>query len=171
MAYSPSTVANYFLEKASQEGRALTPMQLIKLVYIAHGWHLGYMGQPLINEQVQAWKYGPVIKSLYDRVRQFGSGAVQGLLSFSPFPWQVETKVDATAANLLDSVWKSYAGFSGVQLSAMTHMDNTPWSIAWHQQGGRNMNFAPIDNALIKEHYQAKIREMQAQAANAASVA
>ncbi|MCW0398729.1 Antitoxin SocA [Xanthomonas sacchari] len=162
MAYSPSTIANYFLEKASQEGRALTPMQLIKLVYIAHGWHLGYMGQPLIAEQVQAWKYGPVIKSLYDRLKQFGSGAVQGLVASGPFSWQVDSRVDPNTSSLLDAVWKSYAGFSGVQLSAMTHMDNTPWSIAWHQQGGRKMYYAPIDDALIRDHYQGKIQELQA---------
>jgi|GEM_PF-5349088 len=39
MSYSPSVIANYFLDRASKEGRAVTPMQLLKLVYIAHGWH------------------------------------------------------------------------------------------------------------------------------------
>lgn len=161
MAYSPTTVANYFLQKASQEGRAVTPMQLIKLVYIAHGWHLGYLDAPLINEQVQAWKYGPVIKSLYDRVKPFGRGAVQGPLAANPFQWLSDSPLDDSARSLLDSVWNHYAGYSGVQLSAMTHLDNTPWSIAWNQQGGRNTYFAPIDDALIKHHYKARIAAAQ----------
>ena len=166
MAYSPTTIANYFLEKASHEGRAVTPMQLIKLVYIAHGWHLGYLDAPLINEQVQAWKYGPVIKSLYDRVKPYGRGAVQGLLPVSPFPWMIDAPLDDTTRSLLEAVWSNYAGYSGVQLSAMTHLDNTPWSIAWNQQGGRNMYFAPIDDSLIKQHYRERIAAGQQSTSN-----
>jgi len=52
-------VANYLIGKAQSEGRSITPMQLIKLVYIAHGWTLGLYDQPLIGEQVEAWTYGP----------------------------------------------------------------------------------------------------------------
>lgn len=164
MTYSAATIANYFLDKASREGRALTPMQLIKLVYIAHGWYLGYFKRPLIDETVQAWKYGPVIKSLYDRVRKFGSGAVQGPLPTGGMPWAPrDAAVDAQTAPLLDSVWEGYARFSGVQLSAMTHQDGTPWHEAWVGQGGHARYFAEIDDELIQRHYEAKIAQIQRQ--------
>ncbi|HHW4672860.1 MAG TPA: hypothetical protein ACQGQF_03380 [Xylella fastidiosa subsp. pauca] len=52
MPYSPTTIANYFLRRASQEGRALTSMLVFNLVYIAHAWHLGFGKQPLIDEHV-----------------------------------------------------------------------------------------------------------------------
>jgi uncharacterized phage-associated protein len=164
MAYSPATVANYFLDKASIEGRAVTPMQLLKLVYIAHGWHLGYLDTPLINETVQAWKYGPVIKSLYDKIKHYGSGAVREPVQTGALPWIRESKVDETTASLLDHVWMNYAGYSGTQLSAMTHQNETPWSIAWHQQGGYREYFAEIDDELIKQHYRAKIDRERAHA-------
>lgn len=156
--YSPASVANFFLEHASQEGRAITPMQLLKLVYVAHGWYLGYTGQPLINEQVQAWRHGPVIKSLYDRIRNYGSGAVAGLISEGPFGG-LPQPVGAEARPLLEGVWRNYARFSGIELSQMTHLPNTPWSIAWHDQGGKHMYFAPISNELIRQHYAEKIQE------------
>jgi len=164
MTYSPATIANYFLDKASREGRAVTPMQLIKLVYIAHGWHLGYLDRPLINETVQAWKYGPVIKSLYDQVKRYGSGAVREPLRSSALPWLREAQMDETKRLTLDHVWTHYAGFSGVQLSSMTHMPDTPWYVAWHQQGGSNQYFAEIDDRLINDHYKSKIAEIQQQA-------
>jgi len=164
MAYSPSIVANYFLDKASREGRAVTPMQLLKLVYIAHGWHLGYLDAPLINETVQAWKYGPVIKSLYDKIKHYGSGAVREPVQTGAFPWMRESAVDETTGSLLDHVWMNYAGYSGVQLSNMTHQNETPWSIAWHQQGGHRQYFAEIDDDLIKQHYKAKIARERAHA-------
>jgi uncharacterized phage-associated protein len=158
MAYPSTSIANYFLERASQEGRAITPMQLLKLVYIAHGWHLGYTGQKLITEEVQAWRHGPVIKALYDRLKHFGSGAVRGLIAESPFGG-LPQPVGADVMPMLDGVWRNYARFSGVELSQMTHMPGTPWSVAWHMQGGKNMMFAPISAELIRDHYQGKIRE------------
>jgi uncharacterized phage-associated protein len=161
MSYSPALIANYFLAKAKQEGRALTPMQLLKLVYIAHGWFLGYFKKPLICERVQAWRYGPVIKSLYDGLKHYGSGAVRAPLPISSLPWQKENALDIETQGLLDSVWNSYSRFSGVQLSTMTHQQGTPWYQAWHEQGGHSQYFAPIDDSLIRRHYEQKIAEMQ----------
>ena len=39
MAYNPTTVANYFIDKYAKVGN-LTPMKIIKLTYIAYGWYL-----------------------------------------------------------------------------------------------------------------------------------
>jgi len=55
----PRIVADDILYLARQANNPLTPMQVLKLAYIAHGWQLGLHGRPLINEPVEAWKYGP----------------------------------------------------------------------------------------------------------------
>ncbi|WP_347264828.1 type II toxin-antitoxin system antitoxin SocA domain-containing protein, partial [Nitrobacter sp.] len=75
------TIANRFLEIATEKGDTLTPMQLLKLVYIAHGWMLGLYGVPLIVDEVQAWKYGPVIPSLYKAISKNRDQPVRGPLS------------------------------------------------------------------------------------------
>jgi uncharacterized phage-associated protein len=63
---SSMSVARLFLEKAPTSGvQDLTPMKILKLTYLAHGWHLCYTDSPLILDQVQAWKYGPVVPSVY----------------------------------------------------------------------------------------------------------
>lgn len=157
MTYSPATVANFFLSKASKDGRAITPMQLIKLVYIAHGWHLGYFEEPLINEPVQAWKFGPVIKSLYQQMKKYGSGAVTEQLPVVTL-FTRGGSIEGPQASLLDSVWNAYASFSGVQLSSLTHQVGTPWYAAWHERGGKDITGATIANSEIEAHYKSKIR-------------
>ena len=76
MAYDPVTVANRFIELAASKDRALTSMQLNKLTYVAHGFYLAINKRPLIDEPVQAWKYGPVVPSLYRRLKPYGGDPI-----------------------------------------------------------------------------------------------
>ena len=67
--HDPVAIANYFIglyeldKKNSGEGLDL--MQLLKLSYLAHGFKLGITGHPLSNENLEAWRYGPVFPSIY----------------------------------------------------------------------------------------------------------
>jgi len=119
-------VANRLLQLAQSTGSTLTPMQLIKLVYMCHGWMLGLYGRPLIREQVQAWKYGPVIPELYRHLRQYGGGPVTQLL-----PSSDEPGFSPLEANLIEQVYAQNAGYDGVQLSEMTHQIGSPWHQTW----------------------------------------
>lgn len=78
--YDSRVVANRFLELAQERNDTLTPMQVLKLVFIAHGWTLGLLGRPLIRDEVEAWQYGPVIPALYRAVSRFRSQPVEGPL-------------------------------------------------------------------------------------------
>lgn len=47
--YTPQHVANFFLDRAEEEGFPLTQLKLMKLVYIAYGWHLAITGEALFG--------------------------------------------------------------------------------------------------------------------------
>ena len=49
-----------------------TPMHIIKLVYLSHGWMLGLHDTPLLWEPVEAWQYGPVVPSVYHLYKGWG---------------------------------------------------------------------------------------------------
>ena len=156
MPHSPLAVANYYLDKGD-----LTPMQVLKLVYIAHGWHLALTEKPLITESIQAWQYGPVISSLYHEFKGNGSGAIREKGKFYETGSHRFTTPnidhDAPVTSLLDQVWKVYSRFTGGQLSALTHKRGTPWDIVWNQQGGKRLESAIIPDALIKTHFEEKL--------------
>lgn len=162
MMQSSQQIANFFINKSLNSGRELTPMKLIKLTYIAHGWNLGIYDAPLLDEAIQAWKYGPVIESIYDEFKRYGSSQIVEYVrdEFGQYP-----APDTQTHPLLEMVWETYGKFNGVELSAMTHQPNTPWDIVWNQHGGSRQNSALIPNDLIKEHYKQKI----AQSAHAAT--
>jgi uncharacterized phage-associated protein len=157
MSFSPSTIANYFLERARAEGQPLTPMQVIKLVYIAHGWHWGYFNSALINEPVEAWKFGPVIPSLYQDLKCYGSGFVQSSLRTPLGEEEALVHSNDTLA-LLDHVWRRYNRFNGLQLSTLTHEPNTPWARSYSPNlWGSEV----IPEQYIADHYRHKIQTGQ----------
>lgn len=155
MATSAHTVANEFLRLAQDKGVALTPLQLMKLVYIAHGWMLGLRRRPLITNRIEAWKYGPVIPDLYSSTKKFGSGAVTGELR--PWFFSRPPDLDAEETDLVRQVFDVYGGLSGIQLSAMTHKLGTPWATTYKLDEN-----ATISNDLIAEHYQQLSRDRAA---------
>lgn len=52
---------------------SLTPMKLQKLCYYAQGIYMATQdGEPLFEEDFEAWTYGPVIPALYDEYKEYG---------------------------------------------------------------------------------------------------
>lgn len=147
------SVANRFLELADAQARALTPMQVLKLVYIAHGWNLALNDGPLIDQQVEAWQYGPVIRDLYQAMKGFGGGTVAGPL---------RTGYGSNAADMndrerhiVDEVYRLYGRMSGPQLSRITHAPNTPWSDTYRPA----VHGCVISTDQIADHYKRLQRE------------
>lgn len=149
-------IANYFVGKSLETGIEMTPMKLVKLTYISHGWHLGLKKQPLINEATEAWRYGPVVPSVYNKFKVYGSAQIKALeTNISSKVIEIE---DKTLSVFLDEVWNVYKGYNGLQLSTLTHQPNTPWDIVYNQRGGKDSDTNMIiPNELIQKHYEQKI--------------
>ncbi len=148
--YDARQIANWFVQRASEDGKQLSIMQLLKLVYIAHGWHLEMRNSPLIHNKIEAWKYGPVIPDVYNAFRR------QGINIQVPIP-PVGQTVSEYDAHLLNEIYRIYGHMPAQKLSAITHEDGSPWKTATLQSGW----FAPIPNDLILAHYQRKRQEAQ----------
>ncbi len=158
--YDSKAVANYFLGLAEREGESLDPMKLQKLVYFAHGWHLAVTGEPLIDDIVEAWQYGPVIPTIYHEFKEFGRGAItrrarRVVISGSKIRFVFPELDPSVDTELLDRVWDAYGGTSGVQLSNLTHAAGTPWDKIWTANHGRKN--ADIPDELIKEYFVASL--------------
>ncbi|MGH6781286.1 MAG: Panacea domain-containing protein, partial [Sphingomonadaceae bacterium] len=116
------TVADDILRVAKAQGRALTPLQLMKLTYIAHGYALGTGAGDLFNSRIEAWKYGPVIPDLYHATKVYGRNPI-------PLDRVGEGRsLQGLAAAIVDRVMAKYGRLDGIALSNLTHRSGTPWS-------------------------------------------
>ena len=127
-------VANYLLRLAQAKEKDLTPLQMIKLVYYCHGWHLGIHRKPLIRQNVEAWQYGPVIAIVYHQLKHYRRDPITNAIRVS---WlnSKESNFTETQYRVMDEVFAKYHHFSGVQLSTFTHHEGTPWHSIWTGSG------------------------------------
>lgn len=144
-------VANRIIEITDEKGVLVTLLHLIKLVYFAHGWHLGLHHRPLIRHTVEAWKYGPVIHEVYDAFRPKPPQSVR-----APVVRQKGYKGKFTPEEDLVITWvcKKYSAMSPAALTRLTHIPGSPWD----QVRGHGY-YAKIPNGLMEKYFSDLIRE------------
>ena len=147
---SAESVANAFLDLARRNEKSLTNMQLQKLVYIAHGYSLAKLRQPLFYNNIHAFKWGPVIPNLYKTLNQYGADEVKEPIATDEPP----IGEDSLEMEIVREVWQEYKELSGVQLSALTHRKGSPWSETW-----KINPFGVISDELIAEYYRQDLYE------------
>ena len=143
--HSARKVANFFIEEASLQGKELTPLQVIKLVYIAHGFVLANTNRGLIADVVEAWEYGPVVADLYHQLKRYGNEPIPSNM----IDWIESYELKENEKNIMTKVFNHYSKFTGVQLSTLTHQEGTPWHEVW-EKFGKN---AIIPDEKTREHY------------------
>ena len=152
MAYFASQIANEFIRRGLTDRVTVDPLKVQKLVYLAHGWHLAFLGVPLIRETVEAWKFGPVVPDLYRSFRTYGYGSITR---------EVEVPSDAVpldpnTESLCSEIWKKYGRISGVELSAMTHEPGYAWELA--RRGHENSWSSPgIPETWIQDEFRRRL--------------
>jgi len=147
--YTPAHVANYILEFGKVDRVRLTQMKLLKLTYISYAWYMLFTGKKLFQEDIQAWRYGPVIPSLYHEFKRFGNSYIDCLATSGYIQKQVTTPIvsddDIDATKIISAVWAFYKDRTAEELSDMTH-ENIAWTNA--RKKGENANLSDDD---IKE--------------------
>lgn len=164
---NPKSVANYFIELARANNEPLDPMKLQKLVYYAQGWYAGYTGQPLINESIEAWPFGPVVPSLYHEFKKYGYSPIREKAKDYVNGVYGEVPIPAVPSinQFLNNIWNSYARFTGVALSEMTHAQGSPWHQAMMSNPGVRSIDIPFD--AIAQHFRTVVQNSQQQGQNA----
>jgi uncharacterized phage-associated protein len=152
-------VANWFITTARANGKILTPMKLQKLIYYAHGWCLALYEKPLVDNQAEAWTYGPVFRDVYDAAKKYGSQQIKTLLDnrflsesmFSEEYSTPEIPENSPIVPLLKRIWEVYGKLTAYQLSNMTHEIGSPWEVTMKKNPGRRNT--DISEKLLKDYF------------------
>lgn len=122
--YKALDIANWFLQYndylsncENEDTDLISNLKLQKLLYYAQGCYLAAYDKMLFDEDIVAWRHGPVIESIYRHFKEYGS---KGIDEFDA------VTIDNDTSSLLEDVYKVFGKYSAWGLRQMTH-EETPW--------------------------------------------
>ncbi|UBF27030.1 DUF4065 domain-containing protein [Kovacikia minuta CCNUW1] len=131
--------ARYFIMRAYEDGieAEMTNMKVQKLLYYAQSIHLALYNEPLFEEEIQAWRYGPVCPPAYRFYSDFEAKQL-------PIPREASlSQLPSDEKELLEKVWEYFGGYHAYRLSDMTHGE-FPWKRARRGLSPEGSSIEPI---------------------------
>jgi uncharacterized phage-associated protein len=146
-------VAKYILSS-----QICTHLELEKLVYMCYADYLCETNQKLFEDKIYAFKYGPVIESVYKQYKgmkdiEEGLAADKNLkedYAKMPARSRILFAEDGIAKlSSIDASRKRYSGLSATELVKITHVAEGPWDSV-----EKDVPYAEIsDDLIFKKHY------------------
>lgn len=146
-------LAHIITHNINERGVTVSPKKLQKLLYYVEAWNLVYLSEPLIDEDFEAWVHGPVLPSLYHKLKDYGFNNIHVVNDdLDTVDEKIEriikeNKLTDDQLDIIDSVLNKYGSLSAFELEMLTHNED-PWKYA---RGG----VAPhqrCNNVISKEH-------------------
>ncbi|PZV13545.1 MAG: hypothetical protein DCF20_14925 [Pseudanabaena sp.] len=153
---SPLAVARYFIFRAYEDGREslMTNMKVQKLLYYTQSLHLALFDEPLFDDEIQAWRYGPVCPPVYYSYREYESRQLPKTTRNELIHFPEETQ------DLLEEILSFFGEHHAYYLSEMTHLE-FPWQKARDGLQADEISKKPILHSDMKMLGQEKLDEME----------
>lgn len=155
--YDARAIANLLLDLAAERKVELTQISVLKILYFSHGWYLSVNNEPLITQEFEAWKYGPVIKVVRDEFKEFESKPITRratkLNILTNERSIVEPELSDEDSSFVLSIFNAYHVYDAWQLSEITHEPESPWDRIWNSVSPIGRLALRIENEDIKAHF------------------
>ncbi|MCY4048764.1 MAG: DUF4065 domain-containing protein [Hyphomicrobiales bacterium] len=122
-----------------------------KVLYFAHMYLLGEVGEPLIRESFEAWDYGPVEPNLYRHVKIFGKESIEKPVFYGMKGAEPNTH----EYDMLEILYKATRDVHPGDLINMTHWEKGAWYE--YYEPGSNIRI-PNERILVEYHDRERLR-------------
>ncbi len=145
MTVNSSSAARYL---CAISGWNLSHLKLQKILYIAHMVFVGRNGgSPLVDEEFEAWDYGPILPSIYHRLKGFGNSPVKDVFRDAPV-------IEGTGeGDLIREAYEHLRYKEPAELVAITYRPGGAWSNN-HRSGRKHITIPNVD---ILDEYRNKL--------------
>lgn len=103
-------------------GWKVTNLELQKMLYMADMNFVGQTGDRLVDEDFEAWEYGPVLPSVYHECKAFGAKRIPNVF------WFAEDIADSKEAVILERAYEYLRHQTAGQLVENTHWSGGAWA-------------------------------------------
>ena len=153
--YPVSLIAYAFVQRGIAERNYISQLKLQKMVYFAHGYHLSQFGRPLIIEDIEAWKFGPVVPDIYIQYSIFGRSPIveTDILAYDQELRSKLKTLDSQAWQAINYTWEATRDVSARRLSEWTHEPDGPWQKYYYAKDDGEGARKVIDNNDIQDFF------------------
>lgn len=123
--------ANTIIRQSLATGHMVDQLKLQKLLYLAQGISLAVRDRPLFPDKIEAWQYGPVVRSVYNAAKHHGAAPIAATLRGVHVGSKTIPESNSEAQSIVNETLRVYGDLTGVQLVALTHRPNTPEGQPW----------------------------------------
>lgn len=145
-----NSVASYFIEQSSSlPENDLTNLKLQKILFYAQAETMQKTGNKLFADEVEAWKYGPVVPAVYNWLKGCGAYPI------TIFDVPISTNdIDGKSEELLSEIWRDYSKYSAGYLVDKTHEEGSPWKNTFEDGMNNVIPDGEIKKAVLQEQWQ-----------------
>ena len=123
-------IANFFIDVSDfMDEESITNMKVNKLVYFAQAWSLVKFNKKLFNEDIEAWKQGPVIPSVYKAFRTCESKNIE--MTIGDYDESIFT---AEQLNFLADIALTYGKYTALALRNISDKPGSPWALVYEKK-------------------------------------
>ena len=136
--------------------KSMTNLKLQKMIYLVYAEYLEKTGKKLFKDDIIAFKYGPVVPSVYEYYKDNGRNNIQVDKDEEIFAQEITLPMvlarflqsldEKNVINSIQSTFKKYGHLTASELVTITHRKGTPWDHT-------NINNIITDDNILKYHH------------------
>lgn len=126
--YSGLAIADYFIEKALADGKKITNMHVLKMIYFAHAYSFGVLKRMLIKDDFYVWRFGPVEVKTYKEFKKYEANAITQISGKSQSELE-NIKNNSEISAFLNRMYDMMIDANTYRLSELSHIVGGPWYI------------------------------------------
>lgn len=160
--YSALTIANYVIYFAKERQLEINNLKLQKILYFIQSRFLVEEGHSIFKDQIEKWKLGPVIPSVYHEFKGYGRSQIDEPTSYIEYTevdgeGSFEIKefnqddIDSETRQLLDDTIEKLSKFETFELVKKTH-EHTSWLFS-EEDINRGIQHIQYDESEITDDF------------------
>lgn len=75
--YTATAVAKYVINRCNVRNSPITNLKLQKILYYIQGYFFKHLGEAAFDDNIESWRYGPVVPSVYYEYCSYVSNEIQ----------------------------------------------------------------------------------------------
>lgn len=136
-------VSRYIINKCHDMNISISNLKLQKLLYFAQGYSLAITGDPLFEEEVEPWDFGPVVPEVYRHYKMYGANEIPPVNEYYNIDFDSDDFLKRVKFNddifslsekmIMDAIINQFGKFTANKLVSLTHKQQ-PWKESYRRK-------------------------------------